>query len=107
MAELAKRYEAPLVITSPGDLDTLVSLVKTLEEDIGITDLALDPGTFTGPGGLAYTVKAYTWLRYKATYDLWKYAGYPLIGTPISAWSSVEGEIMDKMWWEAILATIL
>jgi len=107
MAELAKRYEAPLAIASPGDLDTLVSLVKTLEEDLGITDLALDPGTFTDPGGLAYTVKAYTWLRYKATYDLWKYAKYPLIGTPISAWFSVEGEIMDKMWWEAILATIL
>lgn len=107
MAELAKRYEAPLAIASPGDLDMLVSLAKTLSEGFGISDLALDPGTLIGVNGLAYTVKAFTWLRYKAVYDLWKYAGYPLIGTPISVWSSLEGDVMDKMWWEAILATLL
>ncbi|MEM4789732.1 MAG: acetyl-CoA decarbonylase/synthase complex subunit gamma, partial [Ignisphaera sp.] len=107
MADLAKRFEAPLAVASPGDLDTLVSLVKTISEGLGINDLVLDPGTFTGFQGLAYTVKAFTWLRYKAVHDLWRYAGYPLIGTPISVWTSLEGDIMDKMWWEAIMATLL
>lgn len=107
LAELAKRFETALAIASPGDLDTLVSLVKTISEGYGIEDLVLDPGTFVGPNGLAYTLKAFTWLRYKATYDLWKYTGYPLLGTPISAWTLVEGDVTDKMWWEAVLATML
>lgn len=107
MAELAKRFEVPLAIASPGDLDTLVSLVKTLSEGMGLTDLVLDPGVFVGPGGFSYTIKAYTWLRYKAVVDLWKYTGYPLMGTPISVWTALEGDIMDKMWWEAILGITL
>ncbi|MDK6028772.1 acetyl-CoA decarbonylase/synthase complex subunit gamma [Ignisphaera sp. 4213-co] len=107
MAELSKRFDAPLAIASPGDLDTLVSLVATLSEGLGLNDLVLDPGTFVGLNGLAYTVKAFTWLRHKAANDLWKYAGYPLIGTPISVWTQLEGDVMDKMWWEAIMATLL
>uniref|UniRef100_A0A7C2ZNS5 Acetyl-CoA decarbonylase/synthase complex subunit gamma n=1 Tax=Ignisphaera aggregans TaxID=334771 RepID=A0A7C2ZNS5_9CREN len=107
MAELAKRFEVPLAVASPGDLDTLISLAKTLGEDLGIPDLVLDPGVFFGEGGLAYTIKAYTWLRYKATVDLMKYAGYPLLGTPIAAWTAIEGDVKDKMWWETVLATML
>jgi acetyl-CoA decarbonylase/synthase complex subunit gamma len=107
MAEVAKKFDVPLVIASPGDLDMLVSLAKTLSEDIGLKDLALDPGCFVGPGGLSYTIKAYSWLRYKATYDLWKYAKYPLVATPISVWTQITGDPKDVMWWEAILTTIL
>jgi acetyl-CoA decarbonylase/synthase complex subunit gamma len=107
MAELAKRFEAVLAIASPGDLNMLVSLAKTVSEGYGIEDLVLDPGTLVGSNGLSYTLKAFTWLRYKAAYDLWKYVGYPLIGAPISAWTSIEGDITDKMWWEAVLATML
>ena len=107
MAELSKKFNTALAVSSPGDLDQLVSLSKTLSESLGVEDLALDPGCFVGPGGLAYTIKAFSWLRYKATYDLWKLAGYPLIGTPISVWTSLKGELMDKMLWEAIVSTIL
>ncbi|MEM4441668.1 MAG: acetyl-CoA decarbonylase/synthase complex subunit gamma [Ignisphaera sp.] len=107
MAEIARRFDVPLAVSSPGDLEMLVSIAKTLSEELGVNDLALDPGTFIGVGGLSYTIKAYTWLRYKAVQDLWKYAGYPLISTPISVWSLDEGDIMDKMWWEAILGTML
>lgn len=107
MAELAKRFEVPLTITSPGDLDTLVSLSKTLTEALGLQDVALDPGCFLGPGGLAYTIKAYTWLRYKAIHDLWRPAGYPLVATPIAAWSYVRGDVKEAMWWEALIALSL
>lgn len=85
----------------------LVSLAKTLSEGMGLEELVLDPGCLVGPGGLSYTVKAYSWLRYKAAYDLWKYAGYPLLATPISVWTQMSGDPRDVMWWEAILATIL
>uniref|UniRef100_A0A7C5UUP8 Acetyl-CoA decarbonylase/synthase complex subunit gamma n=1 Tax=Ignisphaera aggregans TaxID=334771 RepID=A0A7C5UUP8_9CREN len=107
MAEIAKRFDVPLAIASPGDLDSLASLAKTLTEDIGLKDIALDPGCFLGLGGLSYTVKAFSWLRYKAIYDLWRYAGYPLIATPISVWAQMSGDPKDIMWWETILTTIL
>jgi acetyl-CoA decarbonylase/synthase complex subunit gamma len=107
MAEVAKRFDVPLAIASPGDLDLLVSLAKTLSEDMGLKDLALDPGCIVGPGGFAYTIKAFSWLRFKATYDLWKHAGFPLIGTPISVWAQMSGDPKDVMLWEAVLATIL
>lgn len=107
MAEIARKFDVPLAIAAPGDLDMLVSLVKTLSEDIGLRDLVLDPGCFIGPGGLSYTIKAYSWLRYKATYDLWKYAKYPLLATPISVWTQMSGDPKDIMWWEAILAIML
>jgi acetyl-CoA decarbonylase/synthase complex subunit gamma len=107
MAEIAKRFDVPLTITVPGDLDMLVSLAKTLSEGMELKELALDPGCFVGVGGLSYTIKAYSWLRYKAAYDLWKYAGYPLVGTPISVWAQMGGDLRDVMWWEAILAVML
>jgi acetyl-CoA decarbonylase/synthase complex subunit gamma len=107
MAEIAKRFDVPLTITAPGDLDMLVSLAKTLSEDMELKELALDPGCLVGVGGLSYTIKAYSWLRYKAAYDLWRYAGYPLVGTPISVWAQMGGDLRDVMWWEAILAVML
>jgi acetyl-CoA decarbonylase/synthase complex subunit gamma len=107
MAEIAKRFDVPLTITVPGDLDMLVSLAKTLSEGMELKELALDPGCFVGVGGLSYTIKAYSWLRYKAAYDLWRYAGYPLVGTPISVWAQMGGDLKDVMWWEAILAVML
>jgi acetyl-CoA decarbonylase/synthase complex subunit gamma len=107
MAEIAKRFDVPLTITAPGDLDMLVSLAKTLSEDMELKELALDPGCLVGVGGLSYTIKAYSWLRYKVAYDLWRYAGYPLVGTPISVWAQMGGDLRDVMWWEAILAVML
>lgn len=107
MAELAKRFEAPLSIASPGNLDMLVSLSKTITEDIGLQDVVLDPGCFIGPGGLSYTLKAYSWIRYKAIYDLWRYVGYPLIATPIAVWNYLKSDITEIMWWEAIMALTL
>jgi len=106
MAELALMYDCPLVAFSPGDLSTLVSLVRTLEE-CGIQDIALDPGTFVGKRGLAYTLGAFTALRWKACNEDYKLAGYPLVGTPITAWLTTEGDEVDKAWWETLMAAIL
>jgi acetyl-CoA decarbonylase/synthase complex subunit gamma len=107
MADLAKTYNSALTIASPGDLDTLVSLAKTLTEDVGIEDVVLDPGCFTGIGGLSYTIKAYTQLRYKALNEGYKYASYPLIGTPISIWTKPHEDPVQTMMWETILSTVM
>lgn len=47
MFALARRYDVPLVISAPGDLDRLKSLVISAKLN-GITKIVLDPGTFTG-----------------------------------------------------------
>ena len=49
MAELAIMYDAPLVASSPNDLDGLMSLAKTLQT-YGVKDTVLDPGTFPNEG---------------------------------------------------------
>ncbi|MEM1532877.1 MAG: acetyl-CoA decarbonylase/synthase complex subunit gamma [Desulfurococcaceae archaeon] len=107
MGELARKFETALAVSSPGDLDMLVSLAKTLSDSVGISDLALDPGCFIGKGGLAYTIKAFTHLRYKAVEQGFKYAAYPLVATPISVWTSIKGDAKAKAWWESIMAITL
>ncbi len=104
--ELAKKYGVPVTIFSPGDLDTLVSLAKTALDN-GVNDIALDPGTFVGRKGLGYTLNAFTMLRWKACNDDYKLAGFPLVGTPITAWKTVEGDSQTKMWWETVTAAML
>lgn len=106
MAELAKKYEAPLAVFAPGDLDTLMSLAKTLTE-YGLSELALDPGTFVGGRGLRFTIKAFTQLRWKACNEGYQLASYPLIGTPITAWKLVDGDEKLKAWWELLTAATL
>ncbi|MCS7096960.1 MAG: acetyl-CoA decarbonylase/synthase complex subunit gamma [Candidatus Methanomethylicia archaeon] len=107
MVELAKTFNSALAISSSGDLNSLVSIAKTLTEDVGLEDVALDPGCPANINGLPYVIKAFTQLRYKAINEGYKYSTYPLIGTPISIWASKIDDPIQKMWWETILSTIL
>ncbi len=106
MAELALMYNCPLVVSSPNDLNTLVSLVKTIMA-YGITDLVLDPGTFTNEG-LPDTINNFTMLRKAATKFGEELAGFPLLGVPMVAWVG-KGETADDLikWREAYLASML
>lgn len=106
MAELARKHDLPLVVSSPGNLDMLMTLANTLEK-YGLSDLALDPGTFAGSKGLSYTLNAFTMLRWRACNEDYRLAGFPLVGTPISVWSSTNGDKQTKAWWEAITAAML
>ena len=85
MAELALMYKCPLAVSAPNDLDLLRSMVKTMKE-YGIEDLVLDPGTFTG-AGLGDTINNFTMLRRAACEKGDEMVGYPLMGTPITAWT--------------------
>ena len=106
MADIALKYKLPLAIFSPNDLNTLVSIAKTLLE-IGVKEIALDPGTFACTRGLRSTIDAFTMLRWKACNEDYKLAGYPLIGTPITAWKLVKGDGQTKAWWEMLIASML
>jgi acetyl-CoA decarbonylase/synthase complex subunit gamma len=106
MAELAIMYDAPLVASSPNDLNGLVSLAKTLQT-YGVKDIVLDPGTFANEG-LADTLNNFTMLRRAATKGGEELAGLPLLGVPMVAWVN-KGETAEDLikWREAYVAGML
>jgi acetyl-CoA decarbonylase/synthase, CODH/ACS complex subunit gamma len=106
MAELALMYNCPIVASAPNDLNTLVSLAKTLMA-YGITDIVLDPGTFTNEG-LPDTINNFTMLRRAATKGGEELAGLPLLGVPMVAWVD-KGDTADDLikWREAYVASML
>jgi acetyl-CoA decarbonylase/synthase complex subunit gamma len=106
MAELAIMYDAPLVASSPNDLNGLVSLAKTLQE-YGVKDIVLDPGTFSNEG-LADTLNNFTMLRRAATKGGEELAGLPILGVPMVAWVN-KGETADDLikWRESYIASML
>jgi acetyl-CoA decarbonylase/synthase complex subunit gamma len=105
MAELALMYNCPLAVSAPNDLDLLKSMVKTMKE-YGIEDLVLDPGTFTSTG-LGDTINNFTMLRRAACEMGDEMVGYPLIGTPITAWTEDASSATLNAWKEAQVASML
>jgi acetyl-CoA decarbonylase/synthase complex subunit gamma len=106
MAELALMYDCPLVASAPNDLNTLVSLAKTLMA-YGVADLVLDPGTFMNEG-LPDTINNFTMLRRAATKAGEELAAFPLMGVPMVAWLDGAGTFEDVIKWrEAYLASML
>jgi acetyl-CoA decarbonylase/synthase complex subunit gamma len=106
MAELALMYNCPLVASAPNDLDTLMSLAKTLM-NYGVKDIVLDPGTFINEG-LPDTINNFTMLRRAATKGGEELAGLPLLGVPMVAWQD-KGETAEDLikWREAYVASML
>jgi acetyl-CoA decarbonylase/synthase complex subunit gamma len=105
MAELALMYKCPLTVFAPNDLTLLRSLVKTLKE-YGVEDLVLDPGTFPSEG-LGDTVNNFTMIRRAACNMGDELLGYPIIGTPIVAWTQPTSSPTVKTWKEAQVASML
>jgi acetyl-CoA decarbonylase/synthase complex subunit gamma len=105
IAELAIMYNCPLVVSAPNDISLLKSLVKTLIE-YGVQDLVLDPGTFTSTG-LGNTINNFTMIRRAACNIGDELLGYPLIGTPIVAWTEASKSPTVNAWKEAYVASML
>jgi len=105
MAELAIMYDCPLVVFAPNDIKLLRSMTKTLIE-YGVKDLVLDAGTFLNEG-LSDTLANLTMLRRSACRKGDDLLGFPLIGTPITAWLERSDVPEINMWNEAYLASTL
>jgi acetyl-CoA decarbonylase/synthase complex subunit gamma len=73
----------------------------------GVTDLVLDPGTFTNEG-LPDTINNFTMLRRAACKGGEELAGFPLMGVPMVAWVD-RGETAEDLikWRESYLASML
>ena len=105
VAELALMYNCPLAISAPNDISLLKSLVKTLN-NYGVNDLILDPGTFTG-AGLGDTINNFTMIRRAACNMGDELLGYPILGTPITAWIETSNSSTVSTWNEAFVASML
>ncbi len=105
LAELAIMYNCPLAIFAPNDLSLLRALVRTLKE-YGVKEMVLDPGTFPNEG-LADTINNFTMIRRAACKKNDELLGYPLIGTPMVAWTDSAGAPEVKAWKEAYVASML
>ena len=105
MADIALQYHCPLVVSAPHDIPGLRSLVKTITE-YGVSDLVLDPGTSVEPD-LALTIHEFSQIRRSVFQQDDELLGYPLLGTPISAWLSPEISRDAIQWKEAYVASML
>jgi len=105
MAELALMYKCPLVVSAPNDISLLRSMVKTMNE-YGITDIVLDPGTFPSEG-IGDTINNFTMIRRAACTMGDELLGYPIIGTPIVAWTEPANSPTVNAWKEAYIASML
>lgn len=105
-AQLAKKYNCPLTVSAPGDVNLLKSLAKSLR-NYGLDDLVLDPGTYMVKDAFDETINIFTLLRRAAIEKEDKDIGYPLMAIPASIWiSPEEDEVATKMK-EAYLACSL
>lgn len=77
MANLAKEYNAPLVVVAKGSLDELAELTEKIS-GLGVKDLILDPGTRK----LKDTLKNLVFLRRSALLKKFRPLGYPTITFP-------------------------
>jgi acetyl-CoA decarbonylase/synthase complex subunit gamma len=105
MADLALKYDCPLAVFAPNNLKLLRSLTKTLTT-YGVKDLVLDPGTFPGEG-LGDTVNNFTMIRRAACKEGDELLGFPLLGTPITAWMERKASAEVASWTEAYVASML
>ncbi|MBT8172057.1 acetyl-CoA decarbonylase/synthase complex subunit gamma, partial [Candidatus Bathyarchaeota archaeon] len=105
IAELALMYNSPIVVSAPNDISLLRSLVKTMNE-FGVEDLVLDPGTSTKTG-LIDTINNFTMIRRSACTNGDELLGYPMIATPIVAWTNPSISSTVKAWNEAYVASMM
>jgi len=105
MADLSLNYHAPLIVSAPGDLSSLRMLTKTLLA-AGVSDLVLDPGTFTG-NNLPDMVENFTLIRTGACRFHDELFGFPLLGAPVAVWAGEEISEDVLKWKEAVTASML
>lgn len=106
VASLSVKYECPLVVSSPGNLEMLRSLSTSIKEHYNQDNIVLDPGTYTS-SSIIDTISVFTAIRYAAI-DAGDLAlGYPLLGVPAVAWLDKKKSSGEKAFMESVLACSL
>lgn len=105
IGELALKYNCPVAIFAQNDLKLLRTLTNTLTR-MGVTQIALDPGT-SPDAGLEDTINNFTMIRRAATEKGDKLLGFPLVGVPATIWIKPEATPELTKWKEACIASML
>lgn len=105
MSKLSLKYDCPIVVSAPNDLDTLRSLVKTLLQ-LGIEKIVIDPGTLPDEG-IRDTMNNFTMLRRAACNRGDDLSGFPIMGAPIAVCTEKGEDPIINKWKESYLASML
>jgi len=105
MAELAIKYQCPLTVFSPGDIEVMKDLVFTLRSN-GMEDIVMDPGTLTHES-IGDTLDNFVMSRRLAVEDKDEDFRYPLLGVPALVRLNNEGDEVKKGIVEATIASTL
>ena len=101
--KLALDYKVPVTLRSK-DLNTLKSLAVTFKQ-AGVKEVVLDPVTEPLGEGLKETFERVIQIRRTAIQGQDKDVAYPIMVTPIAAWT-IEGDDVTKAYWEAVIASM-
>jgi len=104
MVELASMYGCPITASTPFNLTTLKSLIRTMNES-GIKDLVVDPGVSWK--SIPDTINNFTMMRRAACKFEDDLLGLPLMGVPASVWTNSKGRPEVLTWREACLSSML
>lgn len=105
MAALAIKYECPLALFVPNDLEKMKELSRTLRSK-GITDLVLDPGTFVDDG-IGDTLDNFVMIRRLAIEERDEDFRFPILGIPALTWLYEKDEIQGGIKEATIAATLI
>jgi len=105
MADLAIKYQCPLTVFSPCDLEKMKDLVYTLRS-YGVEDIVLDPGTFTGKA-IGDTIDNFVMSRRLAVEDRDEDFRYPLLGVPALIRLNNKDDEVKKSVMEDTVASVL
>ena len=106
VAKLAHEYKVPVVLSSPFDLDGLKTLAVTFEQ-MGLTDLVLDPGTAPNGKKLQESLHNFIKLRRAAIEEGQKDFAYPTIALPFNAWATTDDPVRAAYWESVLTATFV
>lgn len=104
IAELAMRYDVPVVVSSPDDMDGLSSLAQTFHQ-AGI-EVILDPGTYTTSGWFGKTLRNMVVLRRSAIVGEKSDLGWPIITVPAVIYAFNENTPEESAFQEALSACL-
>jgi acetyl-CoA decarbonylase/synthase complex subunit gamma len=105
MASLAIKYDCPLTIFSPNDLEKMKQISRALR-DKGIQDIVMDPGTF-GEEGIGDSLDNFVMIRRLAVEERDDDFRFPILGIPALTWLYEKDEIQGGIKEATIASTLM
>lgn len=105
MAALAIKYDCPLALFVPNDLEKMKELSRTLRSK-GINDIVLDPGTYVDDG-IGDTLDNFIMIRRLAVEEKDEDFRFPILGIPALTWLYEKDEIQGGIKEATIAATLI